>query len=242
MITQPDRHFRYAFKRGMSGWDVQALQIALNSHQKTFPITEDGIFGPQTEECIKREQANHHLTVDGIIGPITQSIICSVECRAADKLQRCAPGLSISIVLAESSAFFACVSGPNGNGSFDAGVTQDNLTSAELMMAAKWHYAFTLSGSISDMAAKMRRQKDIFAGRPAVNTNKYAWELAALYHNWESAAENMSYGYGPYKEAARNDRTEDWIVTATDGRLSTPNQWAAEQIRTKTMYVTEWIA
>ena len=36
-----------------------------------YKIEVDGVFGPKTEEAVKKYQADHHLTVDGIIGKNT---------------------------------------------------------------------------------------------------------------------------------------------------------------------------
>ena len=40
-----------------------------------YKIEVDGVFGPKTEEAVKKFQADHHLTVDGIIGKNTWSVL-----------------------------------------------------------------------------------------------------------------------------------------------------------------------
>ncbi len=40
-----------------------------------YKIEVDGVFGPKTEEAVKKYQADHHLTVDGIIGKNTWSAL-----------------------------------------------------------------------------------------------------------------------------------------------------------------------
>lgn len=40
-----------------------------------YKIEVDGVFGPKTEEAVKKFQADHHLTVDGIIGKNTWSAL-----------------------------------------------------------------------------------------------------------------------------------------------------------------------
>jgi peptidoglycan hydrolase-like protein with peptidoglycan-binding domain len=50
---------------------IQHLQLMLNQ-RGGFPIlTEDGNFGPSTEESVKHYQGNENLTVDGIVGKQT---------------------------------------------------------------------------------------------------------------------------------------------------------------------------
>ena len=51
-------------KKGSKGEDVQVLQKKLN-------LTDDGIFGPKTEEAVKKFQKEHSLVADGIVGPLT---------------------------------------------------------------------------------------------------------------------------------------------------------------------------
>lgn len=50
--------------KGCEGLDVKMLQRLLK-------ITDDGIFGPKTEEAVKKYQKEHRLAVDGIVGPKT---------------------------------------------------------------------------------------------------------------------------------------------------------------------------
>jgi peptidoglycan hydrolase-like protein with peptidoglycan-binding domain len=50
---------------GSEGRQVQLLQQALGS------IKVDGVFGPETEEAVRKFQAGRGLTVDGVVGPLT---------------------------------------------------------------------------------------------------------------------------------------------------------------------------
>jgi len=54
---------------GSEGRQVQLLQAALGG------IKVDGIFGPETEEAVRRFQAANGLTVDGIAGPLTTAAL-----------------------------------------------------------------------------------------------------------------------------------------------------------------------
>jgi peptidoglycan hydrolase-like protein with peptidoglycan-binding domain len=50
---------------GAEGKQVELLQRALGG------VTVDGVFGPETEEAVRRFQANDGLTADGVVGPLT---------------------------------------------------------------------------------------------------------------------------------------------------------------------------
>jgi peptidoglycan hydrolase-like protein with peptidoglycan-binding domain len=54
---------------GSEGRQVQLLQQALGG------IKVDGIFGPETEEAVRKLQASRGLTVDGIVGPLTSAAL-----------------------------------------------------------------------------------------------------------------------------------------------------------------------
>jgi murein DD-endopeptidase MepM/ murein hydrolase activator NlpD len=57
-------------RAGMRGWDVAALQFALETHG--FPLgTVDGGFGAHTDAALRRAQAFYGLTPDGVAGPAT---------------------------------------------------------------------------------------------------------------------------------------------------------------------------
>jgi peptidoglycan hydrolase-like protein with peptidoglycan-binding domain len=53
---------------GDEGRQVELLQQALG-------VPVDGIFGPETEEAVRKFQADHGLTVDGIVGPLTSAAL-----------------------------------------------------------------------------------------------------------------------------------------------------------------------
>lgn len=60
-------------RRGMRGDTVRSLQISLARHG--FPLHADGIFGPQTEDAVRRFQERRGLVVDGIAGPATMAAL-----------------------------------------------------------------------------------------------------------------------------------------------------------------------
>ena len=44
---------------------------AIKQWQGILGITQDGSFGPKTEEATKRWQTDHKLVADGVVGPAT---------------------------------------------------------------------------------------------------------------------------------------------------------------------------
>lgn len=62
-------------RRGSTGADVSWLQTMLNAVSTVdldMPMLQvDGIFGPATEQNVRRYQRNYGLTEDGIVGPLT---------------------------------------------------------------------------------------------------------------------------------------------------------------------------
>jgi hypothetical protein len=68
--------FNRILKRGSLGEDVLLIQKRLNDLGYGF-LVEDGIYGPRTEDSVKRFQMDHNgpkgnkLEVDGIVGPLT---------------------------------------------------------------------------------------------------------------------------------------------------------------------------
>ena len=72
-------------RRGSRGEDVKALQRELLA-KGINPGPVDGIFGPKTEDAIKRFQERFHLEVDGIAGPKTMAAF-EVPATAAPEAQ-----------------------------------------------------------------------------------------------------------------------------------------------------------
>lgn len=66
------------FRRGETSNGVRALQEALIDLGYTMPKSQqrnecDGIFGPETEQTVRRFQQDHGLSVDGVAGRQTLS-------------------------------------------------------------------------------------------------------------------------------------------------------------------------
>lgn len=63
--------FTKTLKLGSKGFDVKQLQ-------KVLGVTEDGIFGPNTQNAVKLFQEAHNLSQDGVVGPITNKALNSL--------------------------------------------------------------------------------------------------------------------------------------------------------------------
>lgn len=248
---RPNAGYRWSFKKGMTGWDVWALQVALNSHQKTFPIEEDGIFGKQTHECVLREQRNHHQDDDGVIGPLTQAAICKTEATLAEVNESLPRGLLYGLSLGESGWQFAAVSGPNWNNSYDAGAIQENLVSSQLGKINYWRQGFDLRWGFADTGHKLRLKFNEYSGRPGIKTAKDGWWTALTYHNWPAAAEKMAAGlFDSWQYYAVGgdglghyygvDDPAFWVKEASGGRLSTAREWRDDYIRGKVIFVKSY--
>ncbi len=63
------RHHKRILKCGSKGHDVKKLQKLLNARGlSAHPIVIDGVFGPTTEDAVKKFQRQAHIPVDGVVG------------------------------------------------------------------------------------------------------------------------------------------------------------------------------
>jgi peptidoglycan hydrolase-like protein with peptidoglycan-binding domain len=72
-------------KRGASGPEVEDLQRKLLAN-KVNPGPVDGLFGPKTEDAVRRFQEMHDLQVDGIVGPDTLGAFEAAAAQTASSL------------------------------------------------------------------------------------------------------------------------------------------------------------
>lgn len=239
MIYDPTPDYRYAFKAGMEGTDVAALQINLG-------VTVDGVFGGETQSEVESFQAVHNLTVDGIAGLETQRVICRIKCGPLQKQYKLPAGILISIINNESGFAVAAYSKHPSDDGYDLGAFQRSMSPGATQ--DEIHDAYSLSKQATATASTLRATHDQFADPWPVDSwyvtniaggkkGRLAWQLAVLNHNWPFGAENI-WKYGStYKDPARDTETADWVVTASGGRLSTPREWVTSYIERSTVYV-----
>ncbi|MBX9465926.1 MAG: DUF3380 domain-containing protein [Aquamicrobium sp.] len=67
-------------RRGMRGDAVRNLQLSLGRHG--FSLQVDGIFGPRTEDAVRRFQERRGLVVDGIVGSASTAALEASESRS----------------------------------------------------------------------------------------------------------------------------------------------------------------
>lgn len=114
-------------RRGHRGWDVAALQFALQTHG--FPLGPvDGRFGARTRDAVRRAQTFAGLAVDGVAGPATRAALARPPVRA--------PALRRPIDAPLGDRY-----GPRGD-RFHAGLDFPAATGARVAAAAPGRVAF----------------------------------------------------------------------------------------------------
>lgn len=240
----PSPDYRYEFKRGDAGTDVAALQINLDA----YGVTVDGSFGPETEAAVKQFQTDAGLFVDGVAGHLTQKKLVYVKSGPFGKKYALPQGLLVSIADHESSFYVAAYSPHPSDPGFDLGAYQNSLGPEPTQDEIRFSY--DLAAMADNTGAKVRRQHDIYAEPWPVDSwylesfsvaggskGHLAWQLAVLFHNWETAADNIwSTGY-IYKNHDKELEPIEWVEVASGGRLKTPREWVVDYIDKATAHV-----
>lgn len=234
---QPTANYRNTFQQGDYGWDVTALQIALND-AGPYGLKLDADFGPKTNTAVLAYQAAHHaLAVDGIAGPGTQQQLCVGVSAVYQTYYKLPPWLLKSLVEMESNYAVAAVH--QQAGSTDFGAFQDNVIDSAIT-TPRLLRAFSLRALANETASKFREQHDRFitwpGARVSSNPQKHAWQSAALYHNDPALAEDRAAGI------ALSDKPAQWVIDIGVRGVTTPHQWADFYIRNATIYVSAWPA
>jgi len=242
-IREANEHFRYSLRKGMEGWDVLAIQIALNGTTPSPGLAEDGIFGPRTDTAVRTLQSALHVTVDGIIGPMTQAAMCVAQATRAEAGQ-VPKGLLRGICMGESGGIVPCTSERYINGTRDYGPFQVNLSTSG--PEAPIHRAFVPSLAAGDTAADLQQPHSRY--RALGCAEERAWRLAVLHYNWPAAADQIAEGHGDtwtYIESGTGARRKladraPWIVAFHVPNVETGWEWCTFYIDSKVLYVSEW--
>ena len=238
-VPVPTASIAGSFKQTTSqtpNWKVWTIQLNL-------PVTADGLFGPLTAAAVKKFQTDQGFALadrDGIVGPQTQRALVIARSASASSQYTLPAGLLSSVSWSETGYYIPATSGLTYDGGRDYGAYQEHrLNPSEAQLIASYRIAVAAATT----AERLRRIKNKFftgAIYTAAKTHENAWKFAALYHNWQHAAERLAQGKTIYLAPGSDDQPKQWIIDATNGRLQTPNQWVAEQIEKKTAFVTNW--
>jgi hypothetical protein len=243
MDIAPTEFYRRAFKKGMQGWEVAALQIALNSHSSR-DVAVDGVFGPLLEALVVQEQKNHHLIVDGVLGVATQRAILTVEAHAAEKAHSLPVGLLVGLTEGESGYVIPAASSKYPNGTRDVGPLQRNVPVTDQLAIKS---AYDLDHTYNSTAQELSTKTLSFVGMPGAKTTRRAIELAVLNHNWPAAAQQLardtagSWTYSVtesgVKKRYRFDEPAPWIKAIGAKGIETGEQWCDFYVSSKLVYV-----
>lgn len=182
--------------RGIVAWSLQKALDDLGD----YTVATDGDFGPATEEAVRRYQGETRLTVDGVAGPATQRDLVERHIRfrySAD------PGLPVGLLEGfcemEGGWLLGAVNWSVAGG-VDCSVLQRRVYEKDYGNDAVIERAFNLKYQGRLLSGSLIRLRDIFHPRAGTNdghagmgANEKAWRLAALDHNYPSAAHRLSY-------------------------------------------------
>lgn len=193
-LSHPNTSTLYVLERGKEHNGVWGLQAFLG-YIGYLDVPPTGFFGTKTESAVKRYQTAKNLAADGVVGPKTSAIIVH-SCVARNPNAKQLPRYLINgIIDAESGRLLGAVNA-SVSGGLDLGLTQRRCYgppySADAVAKALdpvFSVGYTISNA--DKTGILDRY-GVYSAR--VGPGEYAWRLAALAHNWPSAAETLSRG------------------------------------------------
>lgn len=230
----PARSYRVVLKEGMVGHEVYALQLLMTQLAVSDgqDLVADGHFGPLTAAKVLTFQRNSGLVTDGIVGVATQSALARLALNKADAATKLPRGLLKGLMENESGYIVGCVNWSVAGG-VDAGLIQERIYVDDYQSAAAWKYAFGYE-SIVNAAKLFRTTYELFRNKPGAQTERRAWELAALNHNWPWGAAQLAKGVPLSTQPAQ------WVINIGVRGVTTPAQWAEFYISKATAYVTSY--
>jgi len=241
MILSPSTDYRYALKKGMFGTDVAALQINFQD------LVVDGEFGEETEFEVSEFQRKHKLENDGIAGSVTfQKLVIQRSHKAVEAYPELPRGFLKSIAQGESNFIPGAASRHPSDSGWDIGAYQ--LSSGKTAGSQEF---YALAYNIRVSALEAAREAKEFAETLANpvpsrylddladgDKDKFKIQMTVLSHNWPDAAEDIPrYGVIYEYDIGKDDEPQEWIIKATNGRLSTPRQWVGSYVERNTVYI-----
>lgn len=174
-------------QRGVVPWAVQrALNTIENPHWG--PVMQDGIFGAKTKKAVIGFQIERGLVQDGVVGPRTSMEMAQrLMANSSLAIYKLPEGLLRGLVEGESGGLIGAVN-TSVAGGIDCGYCQRRVYSADYDTPAVVKRAFDGVYQIKLLAKTLRQRHDSNFGKTGARTHAMAWKLAALYHNYPSAA------------------------------------------------------
>lgn len=211
-FTISDSAYKYRpLKRGDSGWDIYALQTALNVFAEPDIVT-DGVFGDRTHQAVTRYQRNRDLVADGIAGIVTQrSLAIGVGNRVKQDVQL-PTGLLKGVFEKESGYQLGNHTAKYPNGTWDLGVVQRNTAYHPV------EESFDVLESVDYYARRVRAAYERYQDGL---TTQYAWELAAGSWNAPSWTDRLAVG------KTISDSAKEWIDGYIDRVTTYVTSWPA---------------
>jgi hypothetical protein len=189
-------------KRGMSGWDVYALQTGLDT-------VADGAFGPKTELAVVRFQNEAKLHPDGIAGILTQRSLALAIIFPLQRSLGTPPGLARGQVESESGYQLGNHTPLYSDDTRDVGVCQIHIAPTD----DKLRTAFDMEHSIHRLLGQLKQRHDKYHGMVGAKTERRAWELAA--GSWNAPAWTDRLARGETLPQQHKDHIEAYIDRAT---------------------------
>lgn len=169
-----------------TGWDVYALQTAINyAAVLDHELEEDGIFGERTSRGVKRYQKAKRLERDGIAGILTQRRLALDVAR--DVRSGLPGGLLKGLLEHESSFWLGNYTAQYPDGNRDCGVCQRNTKFTDP------EDGFHVPESVQAAAHRIDRKFNEYQDYGYVNEHR-AWELAAGSWNAPSWTDVLAQG------------------------------------------------
>jgi peptidoglycan hydrolase-like protein with peptidoglycan-binding domain len=184
------------------GWDVYALQNALNAFRAD--LATDGVLGTKTAEAIVTfQRSRDDLIGDGIAGVATQQKITAILARRVNEGLGLPNGLPYGQLEHESACLLGNNSPVRSDGTYDAGVAQQNTRYTHPTLG------FNPVASVNRLGTHLRDKYNEYY--PKVRVSRRSWELAVGSWNAPAWTDKLASG------GTLTQTQSDWIEAYIDG-------------------------